>query len=198
MAILTLPPIHPPRRAPGRWHRVVLLLGLIWSPAASARAQEAATGEYQIKAVFLFNFAQFVQWPQTAFATDESPIVIGVLGEDPFASALDDTVRGERVNQRPLLVRRFRHVHEITDCHILFISRSENARLGEILLGLRNRSILTVGDIDGFSQRGGMIRFVTENKKLRLRINLEAAKAAHLTISSQLLRPADIVRPGKG
>jgi len=159
-------------------------------------AQTAAAGEYQLKAVYLFNFAQFVEWPPQAFTDSQAPLIIGVLGEDPFGAFLDETVRDERVNNRPLAVQRYRRVEEIKSCHILFISRSETDRLGQIFARLKGRSVLTVGDGDGFAQHGGMIRFVTEKNKIRLRINLEAAKAASLTISSKLLRPAEIVNPG--
>ena len=88
-------------------------------------------------------------------------------------------------------------MEEIKTCHILFISRSETDRLEPILARLKDRNILTVADAEGFAQRGVMIRFVTEHNKIRLRINLEAAKAAHLTISSKLLRPAEIVTAGQ-
>ena len=159
-------------------------------------AQPTSAGEYQLKAVFLFNFAQFVEWPPQAFPDRQAPLVIGVLGEDPFGAYLDETVRDEKVNNRPLAVQRYRRVEEIKSCHVLFISRSETDRLEQILAGLKGRSILTVGDAEGFAQQGGMIRFVNEKNKIRLRINLDAAKAAKLTISSKLLRPAEIVNPG--
>ena len=116
---------------------------------------------------------------------------------DPFGRFLDETVQGERASHRPIVVRRYRRVEEIADCHILFISRSESARLGEIFARLRGRSILTVGDAEGFALGGGMIRFLTENNRTRLRINVEAARAAHLAISSKLLRPVEIVVTGK-
>ncbi len=168
---------------------------LWWGLAVSASAQPAR--EYQLKAVFLFNFAQFVEWPTTAFPDDESPLIVGVLGEDPFGATLDETVQGELVGHRNLIVRRYRRVEEITDCHILFIGKSESPRLESIVSALRGRDILTVSDADQAAQRGVMIRFVTENKKIRLRINLEVAKLAGLTISSKLLRPAEIVTTGK-
>ncbi len=176
---------------------VALGAALFLSAAPRAAAQAPATREYQIKAVFLFNFAQFVEWPAAAFASADSPIVIGVVGDDPFDGALDATVRGEKINDRPLVVRRYRRGEDVTGCHILFISSSESARLGEILAPLQNHPVLTVGDMEGFSLRGGMIRFLTENNRTRLRINLAAAKAAQLVISSKLLRPAEIVAPGK-
>src|SRR5881396_2379465 len=145
-------------------------LSAVWlvafAPALTAwrdlPAQTAPAQEYQLKAVFLFNFAQFVEWPPQAFPDRQVPLVIGVLGEDPFGSFLDETVRGEKVNNRPLAVQRYRRVDEIKTCHVLFISGSEANRLEQIFNGLKGRNILTVGDFDGFARRGGMIRFVNE------------------------------------
>ena len=159
--------------------------------------QASPPKEYQLKAVFLFNFAQFVEWPATALRDPRAPLVICILGEDPFGSYLDETVRGETVNNHPLTVQRYGRVEEITTCHILFVSRSEDGRLGRILPALKGRGILTVGDAERFATRGGMIRFVTEQNRIRLRINLAAAEADSLKISSKLLRPAEIVSPGQ-
>jgi hypothetical protein len=184
--------------------RDLVLQLAVWLAAGAATtvptdtlAQSAPDPEYQLKAVFLFNFAQFVEWPASAFPGPETPLVIGVLGQDPFGPYLDETVRGEKVNDRPLVVRRYRSVEEITTCHILFISRREEGRLKGILDSLRGRSVLTVSDADRFASRGGMIRFVTDRHRIRFRINLEAAKAASLTLSSKLLRPAQIVPAGE-
>jgi hypothetical protein len=159
------------------------------------RAQSAPVTEYQLKAVFLFNFAQFVDWPPAAFPDSHSPLVICILGDDRFGGTLDATVRGEQVNDRPLVVQRYRRLDEVGACHILFVSQSENDRLGQIVNALRGRNILTVSDAPDFALRGGMIQFVTDKNKIRLDINLDAAKAASLTISSKLLRPATIVAP---
>lgn len=171
--------------------------GLLWTLCVALgsglAAQSEPAPEYRLKAVFLFNFAQFVEWPASAFPQPDSPLVIGVLGEDPFGAYLDETVQGETVNNRPLTVRRFRRVEEVGACHILFVSRPEQGRLGAILDSLKDRSVLTVSDAEGFASRGGMIGFVTEQNRIRLRVNLEAARAANLTISSKLLRPAQIV-----
>jgi len=109
---------------------------------------------------------------------------------------LEEIVRGEQVNNHPLVVQRYHQTDEIKVCHILFISQSEASHLEQILESLKGRSILTVGDIDGFARRNGMIRFVTEKNKIRFRINVEAAKAANLTISSKLLRAAEIITLG--
>src|SRR5712664_4158707 len=117
---------------------------LLLARGVASPAQTPTSPEYQLKAVFLFNFAQFVEWPPTAFPEAKAPLVIGVLGEDPFGPYLDETVRGEKVNNRPLVVQRFRQVEEIKTCHVLFISRSERERLGQILAGLKGRNILAV------------------------------------------------------
>jgi hypothetical protein len=172
----------------------VLVAFLMFARPGSA-AEIAASKEYQVKAIFLFNFAQFVEWPTNAFPGPQSALIIGVLGDDPFGDYLDEAVRGEQVNGRPLEIQRYRQVDEIRQCHVLFISRSESGRLHRILTGLSGRNILTVGDVENLAFNGGMIRFITEKNKIRLRVNIEAARAANLTISSKLLRPADIIGP---
>jgi hypothetical protein len=198
MALLN--PARGRRFAPGRSRRLRCGLGLAvwWLAGGLGAAAQPVALEYQLKAVFLFNFAQFVDWPPRAFANRGSSLVIGVLGDDPFGPYLTETVRDETVHHRPLVVEHYRRVEEVKDCHVLFISRSETAQWGRIFAGLKGRNILTVSDADGFAEHGGMIRFVTENNKIRFRINLAAVKAADLTISSQLLRPAEIVRTGGG
>ena len=180
--------------------RDLLLPLMMWALAAATppgNTSAQSSPEYQLKAVFLFNFAQFVEWPASAFPEAHTPLVICVLGKDPFGAYLDETVRGETVDNHPLAVRRYRTVDEIKECHILFVSRQEQDHMSEILDSLKGRSILTVSDAERFASRGGMIRFVTERNRIRLRINLEAARAANLTISSKLLRPAEIVPAGK-
>jgi hypothetical protein len=187
--------LNPRRPHPAR-SRLVIALASAWL-FAGAPALRAATLEYQVKAVYLFKLARYVEWPVAAFADAQAPFVIGVLGDDPFDTALDEVVRGENVNSRPLVVRRFSRAEDIADCQILFISRSEAPRLAEIIARLRGRKILTVGDAEGFARAGCMIRFVIENNKVRLKVNLEVAEAANLTISSKLLRTAEIVGGGK-
>ena len=166
-------------------------------PVRAADSQLPISREYQVKAVFLFNFAQFVEWPSSAFADADSPMTIGVLGTDPFGNYLDDTVKDERIKGRSLLVQRFRRWEEIKACHILFVSRSQSNQLEQIVGGLAGKNVLTVGDFDGFAQRGGMIRFLTDNGRVRLRIRLDAVKAANLVVSSKLLRPSQLIGPGK-
>jgi hypothetical protein len=183
--------------SPARRVAICAIACLVCLNATRAPAQSSHPSEYQLKAVFLFNFAQFVEWPASAFPTPDAPLIIGVLGEDPFGHFLDEMVRGESVNSHRLVVQRFRHVEDITACHILYVSRPEEEHLDQVLRGLKGRTVLTVGDADNFARRGGMIVFVTDNKRIRLRINLAAAEAADLKLSSKLLRPAEIVSTGE-
>lgn len=185
--------LEPPRFCRGAVRAVVVVVLISACTLAPLAAQRAVFSERDVKAVFLLNFAQFVEWPAEAFAESTSPIVIGVLGEDPFGRVLDEVVQGEVVKNRPLSVARFQHVNQVTACHILFISSSEAARYQEILRALQRRSVLTVGDQEGFAAGGGMIRFVTEQNRIRFRANLAAIKAARLVVSSRLLRAAEIV-----
>lgn len=161
------------------------LVAATFSGGDTGRA--ASANEYQIKAAFLFNFAKFVVWPAKAFPDANTPLVIGVLGQDPFGSTLDDTVRGERVDNRQLVVERYRSAAEIKNCHVLFISRSEAGRLNQIASNLKYRNVLIVTDADGGND-GVIIRFVNEGNRIRFKIDAQAAKAANLTISSKLLR----------
>lgn len=171
---------------------------LVASAWLAVAVSATAPSEYQLKAVFLFNFAQFVEWPAQSFATPNAPFVIGVVGDDPFGGELDATVRGETVLGHPLVVKRYRTMSEVEPCQILFISESELSRLGNILSSLDRRAVLTVSDIDRAAERGAIIQFTNERNRLRLRINVAAAKAAGLTISSKLLRPAEIVEKREG
>ena len=186
----------PAGRRGGAWFAGLILLGAL---AFGAPAPTAST-EYQLKAAFLFKVAQFVEWPARAFREADSPFVIGVLGEDPFGAYLDELVQGEKMEGRPLVVRRYARVEDVVECHLLFVSRSEAANLEKICAALRGRGVLTAGDTDTFTQQGGMVRFSVEAGKIRLKIsiaNVEADKASELVVSSKVRTPAILVPPGK-
>lgn len=165
-----------------------------FAAAAVAVAEQGGTapGEYQVKAAVLYNFAKFVEWPADAFSHPSAPIIIGVLGEDPFGSALD-AAKNRTVNGRKIQIKRFNHVQEITACHILFISSSEKGRLVPLLRALRDFHMLLVGDMEKFAQRGGMINFILQNDTIDFEINVDAVKRAGLKINSRLLNMARIV-----
>jgi hypothetical protein len=170
--------------------RAILILGwsLVWLLTGSdGRAQETQPTEYQLKAAFVFNFAKFVEWPPAAFAQAKSPLVIGILGENPFGDALERTIRDKTISDHPLVIKPLSSPAEGTNCHILFVCTSEKKRLPEILASLKGARVLTVGETDGFTQAGGMINFVQEASKIRFQINEAAAKGVGLKISSKLL-----------
>ena len=156
-------------------------------------AQKPVAREYQVKAVFLFNFTQFVEWSPASFISAQSPFVIGILGEDPFGSYLEDVVSGEKVNGHPLVVVHYKNLEEIKTCHLLFINKTGITNWEDIPASIKGKNILTVSDAAGFLKQGSMIRFITKDNKIRIQINLEAAKEANLAISSKLLRIAEIV-----
>lgn len=180
------------RAALRRWLPLVACI-VIASSSAGAVWPATPTAEYQVKAAYLFNFGQFVEWPLQAYDSPSAPFVIGVVGDDPFGSTLDEVVAGESLGGRPLVVKRFRKAEDISACNILFIGRSEAARLDETLKALKGRSVLTVTDIAGAERRGAIIVLVNDNNRIRMRINVAAAKASNLVISSKLLRPAEVV-----
>ena len=169
----------------------ILNLNLVLMLAAGGvRAEEFQPSEYQLKAAFLFNFAKFVEWPPGAFPEAKSPMIIGVLGDNPFGAELERTIRDKIVNGRPLQIREFRSPAEARECHILFVSNSEKKRLPEVVESLRGTNVLTVGEAENFIESGGMISFVREGNKIRFQINDQAARGAGLKISSKLMNLA--------
>jgi len=164
-----------------------MALSALLLPTDLSRAQNSQPGEYQIKAAFIFNFAKFVEWPASALPTPTSPIVIGVLGENPFGDTLEKTVQNKTVEDHPLQIKWFQNAADATNCHILFISASEKPRLPAIIKALNGNTVLTVADMDHFNEGGGMIAFVMEGTKIRFRINNEPAIRVGLKISSKLL-----------
>lgn len=167
----------------------LLLAGLAWPEGP------VPDKEYQVKAVFLYNFTQFVDWPAASFPEPSTPLVVGVLGNDPFGDYLDEVVRGEKAGGHPIVVERYHRLEEVKNCQVLFVGASELPRIDAILAGLKTHCVLTVGESDAFTRRGGMVGFVTRAGKIHLLINLEAAKAAGLNVSSKLLRISEVSRP---
>jgi YfiR/HmsC-like len=177
----------------------ILGMTLNWTSAADAQAGDADSSEYLIKAGFIYNFAKFVEWPSAAFSQPDSPIVIGVIGTDPFGSVLDHIVEDKKIGPRGFVVKRYKggkdlkDLKDLKDCKILFVSASEKAHVDEILQSVKGLPILTVGETSGFAERGGVIRFTLEDNRVRFEVNVEAAHQADLNISSRLLTLARII-----
>jgi hypothetical protein len=158
---------------------------------------QAQSKEYQIKAAFLFNFAQFVEWPPAVLENTNAPFRIGVLGDDPFGSALNQIVQGETIDSRKIVVQRSNQIDDLKNCQMIFVSRSEKNHVAEILSALDSKPILKVSEVEGFAQHGGSINFYLEGSKVRFEINPDSARRDHLKISSQLLSLGKIVPPAK-
>ena len=162
------------------------------------------SSEYLIKAGFIYNFANLVQWPSTSFAQADSPIVIVILGEDHFGTTLDHALEGKKVNARSFVIKRARSVSELQrtlgpqkECQILYVSSSEMPHLGEAIQVLKGAPVLTIGETPGFAKSGGIINLVLEDNKVRFEVNVQAAKDADLNISSRLLALARIIPEGR-
>lgn len=171
-----------------RWAATVLLACLYLQGAVVAPAwgqTSTPTREYEIKAAFLYHFAQFVEWPEK-----KEQIMLCVLGSDPFGRALDN-LKDKTVKEKTLTARRLDRIREARHCHVLFISPSEQERLPQVLDTLRASNVLTVGETQTFTQSGGVIRLFKAGNKIRFEVNLEAARRAKLTISSRMLKLAD-------
>jgi hypothetical protein len=164
---------------------------LICGPNVSADSLQSR--EYFIKAAFLYNFIKFVDWPSDSFKNDGAPVNLCVLGDDPFGEALN-TIRNKRVKGRRLVIKRVQRVEQIEGAHLLFISTSEKGRVKQILKSLSDAPVLTISEMEGFGQRGGIINFITVDNKIQFEINAEQARQHKLKISSQLLKLARIVR----
>ena len=148
----------------------------------------------KVRAVFLFNFTQFTEWPPEVFSERGSPLIIGILGADPFGPFLDATVKNEIVHGRHIKVERYRTVTEIKTCHILYLGLSEPDELERALKAVRGKPLLTVCENQASSrQNEAAINFLTKQNKIRFIINLDAAREARLTLSSKLLRAAEEV-----
>lgn len=177
---------------------LAVLMFLIFgdSTPGRLRAQEdrKKTTEYLIKGAYLYQFTKFVEWPKSAFARKDSPIVIGILGADPFGKPLDDAIKNRKAHGRVIVVQRYRRVEDLKPCHILFISGSEASRLSRILVKLKGTWTLAISDIERFAHNGGAVRFYMSGKKVLFEINIKTVKAANLKISSKVLKLAKIVK----
>jgi len=180
------------RRRALRFLWLLLMLGA-FCPAGTAWAQEGTSKEYQIKAAFLYNFVQFVKWPPGAFSSPDAPLCIGVLGDDPFNGALEETIRDESVDGHKLMVKHANNLDDLRDCQLIFVTRSEESRIGQILGATAPRPVLTVSEIEHFAEDGGDIAFYLSGGKVHFEINSAAARHAGLKLSSQLLAVGRIV-----
>lgn len=172
------------------WISAVLGGMLIFVPYLLA--QNSRPTDYQVKAVYLINFARFVEWPDKGGAAQD-PFTICILGRDPFGPTLDTTLGGERIAGRSVLLKRISSARESLNCRILFVSSTEENSLNRTVEATNKQATLTVSDMPQFADHGGMIQFVMQDNRVRFEVNLTAAQHAGLTLSSELLKVATVV-----
>ena len=179
---------------PRQWQGLLVVIVVACSGLAirDTSAQQGPISEYAVKAAYLYNFTKFVEWPAQAFPTATAPFILCIVGTDPFGDALD-AVADKTVQERTLVVQRLPRVEESAGCHILFLSNSESNHLAQVLHRLENAPVLTVSDIQGFAEAGGMIGLVNVEQHIRFEINVSSTERANLKISSQLLKLAKII-----
>ena len=173
-----------------RWRFVFVLFA--WLAALAPAARGEAPREYQLKAAFIYNFVQFVEWPAATFADNRTPLVLATVGDDPFQGALDKAVGGKTVGGRPLAVKHFARGADVQWCQMLFIAGGDDDQLAAALQKIGNAPVLLVGEGEGFMRAGGMVRFYEEDNRLRFEVNPKAAARVGLRISSRLLKLARI------
>ena len=172
---------------------ILIAILFLLNPRSFGQSQKEV--EYKLKAAYLFHFLQFAEWPDSVFENEKSPIILAVLGKDPFGKILDETVMSEKIGDHPIIIKRFQSFNQLGFCHVLYISSSEKYTFRNILKHIGVSPVLTISDIDGFSEQGGNISFYLEENKVRFAINMQTLKQADLKVSSKLLRLAKIINP---
>ncbi len=175
-------------------HKVLIGLAiLVWitSPVCADLQESRAL---KIKAAFLVQFSKYITWPAHSFAGPDTPIIIGILGRDPFGSQLDKISRSFKAQKRNTSVRRLRSLSDAEQCHILYISLEESKQIADITTVLFEKPIVLVSDTDGFLDLGGTIQFIIVAGKIRFNISLSGNKKKELEISSKLLKVAHTVQ----
>jgi hypothetical protein len=156
-------------------------------------AHAQSVREFEVKAALIYNFAQFVTWPDQAFSGPNAPFRICVLTDNPSTNVMERTFRGKSVRGRPIQIEQSGDIQGVMKCHILFVGQTMKDRMPEIMRAVGSREILTIGDMDRFAESGGIIGLYEENNKMRFEVNLGAARRAHLAISSKMLKAGKIV-----
>lgn len=178
----------------------LLLLRAFAEPAALSAElgpPDPRAAEYQLKAAYLYNFARFVEWPEGAFESPRTEIVIGILQPDPFGTVIDSLLQNRRAGGRPICVERFDPTQDAVPCHILFVPREVESQLDASWMEAP-RFTLVVGESPGFAARSGMVNFFEEEERLRFEINPQVIRSHGLRVNSKLLSLAVLVDPQEG
>ena len=175
------------------WLRLLVAWTLVGGQPFGLLAAAVLT-EHEAKSVFLYHCGWFVEWPATTVQGGaQRSFIIGVFGANPFGNVLDTIMRDKTIREYPVVIKYYQRIEDAVSSHILFISAAEEARLASILAGLAGTSVLTVSDLEGFAERGGMITLRIVDKKVHFDINVEATGRTGLKLSSQLLKLARVI-----
>ncbi len=173
---------------------LILFIAVCTLAVAPMSVRGQTPREYQIKAAFIHNFVKFIEWPAHTFPEKTSPVILCIIGKDPFGAVLESMMGGKTIKGRGMVIRRFERIEDLGHCHILFVSSSERGSLTQILVALQGLSLLTIGEMDAFAESGGIINFILKRSRIRFEINVDAAALSGLKISSKLLSLATVVR----
>lgn len=170
-----------------------LAIFCIMAVPGTACAANGDSLEYAVKAAYLYKFGIYVEWPAAAFSSPDAELNLCVAGDDPFGAALDNAVEGQRIDNRPIVIRRLKTVTRDSGCHILYLGVPDATRANQILETVRGTSVLTVGDAIGAG--GGIVTFVVKDRRVRFNVDEDAAAQNGLIVSSKLLNLALTVKP---
>jgi YfiR/HmsC-like len=165
-------------------------------PLATSALDDPAALEQKVKAAFLYKFPGYVEWPENAFATADTPVAIGVIGDDPLAAELAQVVAGRSLDGRAVSVRRLKEADSPAGLHVLFVGSAERARLAQLVKEAPTQPMLIVAEFDGALNRGSAINFVISSGRVRFEVALDNAEKRGLKLSSRLLTVAQSVRTG--
>jgi hypothetical protein len=172
---------------------LMMVLGMFSSVPPKALATNEEEVEYPAKLAFLYNFAKFIEWPAGSYRSQSSPLVICIAGHDPFSSGTENELRTRTALGHAIEIRALPATDTWSVCSMVFIPITERDQADNILRGLKGSNTLTVGEIEGFAARGGMINLTIEGNRLHFEINRLAAERAGFKISSKLFNLAKIV-----
>jgi len=176
------------------WRWVGVATVCAFSLQVCSHAQTFKPTEYQIKAAYLYHFVRYVTWPPGTAAAQTHTVTMCILGDDPFGTSLEKAGTGLQIDGKRTIVRRVSTAAAAVNCGVLFISASGHAPLDQVIAAVGKRAVLTVSDLPEFTRRGGIIQFVMAGGRIRFEVNLPAAANASLTLSSELLKVALVVR----
>jgi hypothetical protein len=176
-----------------RWALKLTVVIAVVTASLPCRA-DAPTREYLVKAAFIYNFTQFIEWPDAAFASKDAPFIVATLGADPFDGALEQAMAGKVVANRSVTVEHYSSVDGLGACHLLFVPASQDGALNALFAKLGTSPVLTIGESDAFSPAGGGIRFFLEDKKMRFEIDPDPINSSGIKVSAKLMKLARIFK----